>query len=227
MGVEDRRGSITGYMRWAGIRASYAASIAREPGEALEYLKGALSRHGLTELSPPERPYSELARIYAEARRPDLARVMLSDYERTVPASLRRADEAKLHAARGFTALAEGDFDEAIAQFRSADHGNCRICVLPGLAQAYDQAGQADSARVIYERYLATPWLYRLNIDATSLAGAYFRLGELYEDRGDPEKASEYYSRFASLWKNADARLQPRVAEARRRLRHLAAEPRQ
>lgn len=47
------------------------------------------------------------------------------------------------------------------------------------------------------------------------------RLGQLYEAKGNAEKAAEHYRKFIDLWKNADAALQPRVAEARRRLAKL------
>jgi hypothetical protein len=53
----------------------------------------------------------------------------------------------------------------------------------------------------------------------------YFRLGELYEARGDKEHATEYYGKFADLWKEADAEFQPRVKEAKRRIADLVAEP--
>jgi hypothetical protein len=50
-------------------------------------------------------------------------------------------------------------------------------------------------------------------------------LDELYEQRGDQARAADYYSQFAELWRGADPDLQPRVAEARRRLAALTAEP--
>ena len=50
-------------------------------------------------------------------------------------------------------------------------------------------------------------------------------MGELYEARGDREKAKEYYGRFVALWRDADSDLQPAVQEARARLAQLAAEP--
>lgn len=43
--------------------------------------------------------------------------------------------------------------------------------------------------------------------------------------QGDRARAADYYSQFAELWRDADADLQPRVAEARRRLAALTAEP--
>jgi hypothetical protein len=43
--------------------------------------------------------------------------------------------------------------------------------------------------------------------------------------QGDRARAADYYSHFAELWRDADSDLQPRVAEARRRLATLTAEP--
>ena len=99
------------------------------------------------------------------------------------------------------------------------------MCSLPLLGQMYDEAGQADSAVAIYERYLDTPWLYRLAAsDWWALASAYERLAGLYELEGDIETAGRYYNLFIELWENADAELQPRVEAARRALERLAAE---
>jgi tetratricopeptide (TPR) repeat protein len=46
-------------------------------------------------------------------------------------------------------------------------------------------------------------------------------LGQLYESMGNTDKAIENYRTFIELWKNADADLQPRVADARKRLARL------
>jgi hypothetical protein len=89
----------------------------------------------------------------------------------------------------------------------------------------HDAAGRPESALAAYERYIGTTVLYRTEIDAEELARVLFRTAELYESRGDRSRAVERYSRFAELWANADPELQPRVAEAKRRLASLAAEP--
>jgi tetratricopeptide (TPR) repeat protein len=57
--------------------------------------------------------------------------------------------------------------------------------------------------------------------DADYLAGTYKRLGELWQQKGDRQKALGYYLKFVDLWKNADPDLQPRVAEVRRRIARL------
>jgi serine/threonine protein kinase len=91
-------------------------------------------------------------------------------------------------------------------------------------ARAFDAAGQRDSAMVMYERYLATPFWIKLKVelDPMSRPAVHERLGQLYEARGDGENAAEQYRAFIDLWKNADPELQPRVAEARRRLAKVA-----
>ena len=50
---------------------------------------------------------------------------------------------------------------------------------------------------------------------------AHERLGRLYEETGEPEKAAAAYRRFIAGWTNADEMLQPRVKAARERLEAL------
>lgn len=59
-------------------------------------------------------------------------------------------------------------------------------------------------------------------IDPANLPGVRERLGQLYEAKGNTAKALENYRAFIDLWRNADAEVQPRVAEARRRVAKLA-----
>ena len=91
-------------------------------------------------------------------------------------------------------------------------------------ARAYERSGQPDSALALYERSVNTNGLGLLFDQATTLAPTYRRLGELYEDRGQLDKARDYYGRFIDLWKNADPELQPLVRDVRQRLVRLTAE---
>jgi hypothetical protein len=70
----------------------------------------------------------------------------------------------------------------------------------------------------VYERYLATPWIGRLEVDAVRLAGVCERLAELYEARHEPERAAAMYRRVIALWREADPELRARAAAAERRL---------
>jgi len=73
---------------------------------------------------------------------------------------------------------------------------------------------------------VTTPGYTRAFEEELTLGPTYRRLGEMYEERGQLDKAREYYGRFIDLWKNADAELQPIVREIRGRLTRLAQEGR-
>jgi hypothetical protein len=91
------------------------------------------------------------------------------------------------------------------------------------MGMAYDYAQQPDSAIAVLTRYVeSTAVLNRLGSNEFFLAGSYKRLGELWEAKGNREKAAHYDALFVDLWKNADADLQPKVAEARKRLARLS-----
>jgi tetratricopeptide (TPR) repeat protein/tRNA A-37 threonylcarbamoyl transferase component Bud32 len=86
---------------------------------------------------------------------------------------------------------------------------------------AHDMLGGRDSTIAAGEVYLKTTSNAKLGQDAAFLAPMRQRLGELYEARGDIAKALENYEAFVSLWKDADAELQPRVRDVRGRIDRL------
>ena len=92
------------------------------------------------------------------------------------------------------------------------------------LARAFDAAGQADSARVHYRRYLeARHWLGPM-MHGHELARALERAAELEYEAGDLDRAAAYLAEFVELWKDADPELQPRVEAARFRLERILRE---
>jgi tetratricopeptide (TPR) repeat protein len=144
--------------------------------------------------------------------------------------SIRRVQEANLHGVLGEIALADGKPQDAIAEFRRSDVGydggpanECAPCLPFDLARAYDAAGKRDSAAFFFEKYLATPYWDKMSVgmDPMRVPAIRERLGQLYESMGKTDKAVENYRAFIDLWKNADPDLQPRVADARKRLAAL------
>lgn len=187
-----------------------------EADAGLEKLEAALERYPLATVAPLDRPYLDLANIYARAGRVDQAKALLADFEANVDPIVQRRYKPWHHRSLGHVALAEGRFREAIAEFRRQDESSgCPLCALPHLGEAHDLAGEPDSAIALYERYIATPSFHRGWFDPYFLAPFYERLGELYEARGDTQKAIYYYGKFVDLWKDADPVLQPRVEAAR------------
>jgi tetratricopeptide (TPR) repeat protein len=241
------RGRVAEARRWwrGAHEARRLAGVTREPlsgatqdalavawfldgkERAVRALDSALARQPLDSIPAADRPLVDLAITYAVAGRPDRARAMLAEFDRSRASLARRYDALARHAALGFIALAERRYGDGVREFRDADGGGCVICALPDLARSYDLAGQADSAIAVYERYVRTPGTEHEEWDATYLAGAHKRLGELYEAKGDHADASRHYTAFVALWRDADPALQPAVAEVRARLAQLgAAEPR-
>jgi tetratricopeptide (TPR) repeat protein/tRNA A-37 threonylcarbamoyl transferase component Bud32 len=174
-------------------------------------------------------PALDLIGLYTDAGRPDKARAELARYDSAIARdTVRVRREGDLHhRALGEIATAERRYDVAIREWHAADTlydgapTSCAACVLPALARAYDLAGKPEDAIAYFERYLRDTPLRNRDLDAQYLAGSYKRLGELYEAKGDRDKAASYYTRFIDLWKEADPELQPKVTEARRRLAAL------
>ena len=206
-------------------------AVARGTREAeLRAFEATLARFPLKEVPDDERPDLAVAFNLALAGHPDRARAIVSGFQSTVrDTALRRSVEPDLHYTFGMIALAERKTSEAITEFRRGDLAQdgpkdaCTICLPLDLGRAFDAANQPDSAISQFERYLATPYALRLDeqLHGVAVPAIHERLGQLYDAKGNTPKAAEHYRAFIELWKHADPDLQPRVAEARRRLAKL------
>ena len=189
---------------------------------ALLSLAAALERHPLDQLPPLDRPYVTLAELYAAAGKGEAAREMLAAREEIAGAEPVPAERLALDRVAALLALAEGDPEGAVEAARRASGGRCGPCGLPLLARAFEAAGRPDSARVTWERYLETPFLWRIrDVDPWHLAAAYQNLGRLYELEGANRQAAAAYARLVELWEEADRELEPRRERARSRARRL------
>lgn len=224
MEVSERRGLPPAYVRGATELGLLHLWYREAPAEGLRMIEQALEKYPLSEMAAPDRPYLTLASVYAIADRPERAKELLAEYEAQVDEAVTR-NSASRHEALAYVALAEGRIDEALDGFRERyDRSGCPTCALFHLASAYELAGEPDSALAIYERAVSTPGLYRIYDEYATIAQTYRRLGELYEGRGEREKAVEYYDRFVNLWADADPELQPVVKDVRARIADLVGE---
>jgi tetratricopeptide (TPR) repeat protein len=197
---------------------------------AVRRLDAALAAAPLTTLPEIDRQYASAATLYAIAGRPDKAKAVMARLPVEVKdTSIIRISQPAVDLALGEIALADRKPDDAIAEFRKAERAADQVMdVSPltleiDLARAFDRADRSDSAIAHFEQYVQKPFVGRSWSDQWYLAGAYKRLGELYEAKGDRDKAASYYARFVDLWKSADPELQPKVAEVRQRLARLSA----
>jgi len=199
-----------------------------QPAVAARKVDSALAATPLRAMPVAARPYGDVAVIYAIAGRPDEARAVLAQYDADVrDTTLRRAYEPNRLHALGMVQIADRRPLDAVRTFYASDSfpdgpvNDCAACVDAEVGLAFDRANVPDSAIAHYERYLNTPYAYRLFNDAEQVALIYRRLGELYQTKGDRGDAARYYEKFVNLWKNADPDLQPQVADIKRRLSDL------
>lgn len=228
--LQASAGSGGGYIEAAIARAFIDVRYRHQSARGLALLDSAVARFPLDSLAPLDRNYAPLAYLYALGGRPSRARELLAnvrEFERAPGATrggLGLRDEGTYLRARGATELAEGKRVDAVTTLRrSAQLYYCPTCTLPDLALAYELTGAPDSAIVIYQRYVTTPWSEWQNALGDSRVTAYQRLGALHEARGDTAAAIAAYDKVAALWANADAELQPLVADARRHASSLGA----
>lgn len=205
------------------VQAAWTDVVVRErPEDAVARLSGALERHPLADLEPYDRPYLELAEVYAAAGRPETASELIEQMHAQFETSYLKRVRSDLRRVEGEIALSEGRPEEAIDLFGRAFRDFCHICPLPGLARAYEAAGQPDSAIAALTRYVETPYSDRF-LPYTyplgqALAPSHERLAELLDEAGSLDAAARHYARFIELWADADGELQPRVRAARARL---------
>ncbi|MDQ8164239.1 MAG: hypothetical protein P3A28_00585, partial [Gemmatimonadota bacterium] len=194
-----------------------------DKSKSLRGIDAALAANPLDEIPAVQRPYTRVAVMYARAGRSDIAKSLLQQRESSGNAASIEPEqrEGERHQILAEIAIAEKRYDDAIREARASGWGACVTCSNPLAAQAYDLAGNADSAIALLARYTDSPDRVS-NVDQTWLAPSHKRLGELYEAKGDTAKAADHYRKFITLWEKADPELQPQVTAARQKLAKLA-----
>ena len=208
--------------------AGLAIAYLDRPEEGIHMLETGLAATPLSSLPFEQRPYFAIATYYAWAKHPDRARAVLAQLDAAMPDSTYRTQmEPRRHYVLGEIALAEGRPLDAVREFWRSDSlpdgptSDCAFCIDIHVGRAYDLANLPDSAIAHWERYVAGVYPGRHGFDSQYIAMVRRRLGELYDQRGDTQRAAANYLAFVELWKNADPELQPKVQEVRRRIARL------
>jgi tetratricopeptide (TPR) repeat protein len=224
MSATEQRDLSDEYLAKASRLSGAYSMLLGDPAQGLAVLEAALERYPLENMSPWNRPYYWLIWAYVQAGETTRARALLDELGSTRPVEINRGYERWYHRARGYVAGSEGRSDEALEAFKRFDQdASCYPCAVAALSRGFDLAGQADSALTYYEQYAEFAWRPLL-WDYMELPVSYRRLGELYEEKGDREKAVDYYGRFVELWSDADPQLQPVVEDVRGRIARLVGE---
>jgi tetratricopeptide (TPR) repeat protein len=128
--------------------------------------------------------------------------------------------------ARGLVANAVGDWPAAITALEAAQAalparagtglGTIHVSVWYTLAEAYLGAGREEDALKQYQRVVAAG--HERWSNPIAYVRSFYRLGTLYEKRGDHSRARDMYRRFVTFWENGDLD-RDKIAEAQRKLR--------
>ncbi len=207
-------------------RATPYAMYLGDTATARRRLAEALRAEPLEQLPERERPLAVLQLIAAEIGDRATMERLYREFERNPGDIPARPRPYLLSQSRAMLlTLGKETLPQAVAESRRTP-GACEFCIQLAMARAFDRMGLADSTLAHYEAWAsAGESLWSIGNYYTSHPLAYFRMGELYEAKGDRAKAADFYGRFTELWREADPALQPRVREAKRRLADLVAEP--
>ena len=201
-----------------------------KPKRDLSGVEALLREYPLDSMPVDDRPYGALARLYALAGQPDAAQRYLALDQKFQPRDYA-TPQGQTRLLEGQVYESEGKLPEALEAYRDAGRLvstlQCRQCADFYVGRVLDRMNQPDSALAAYDRAVNTPGLGRNTGEATVLGPTLRRMGELYEARGERDKAKEYYSRFVALWRDADSDFQPAVQDVKARLAQLSAEPKQ
>ena len=204
-----------------------SARVLMDPGVApSQALIDALSDDVMNAMPVADRWYESAVLYYALRGDGATAQRFVRDMEASGFVDLGQDFERDLDRARGWASVASGDAEEGLRLLRSGMAGwPCEPCVMSQMALAHDAAGNVDSVKVYWQRYIDMNWGLT-SIESWARPIGYRRLGEIHEAEGDAERALGYYDRFVTLWNDADPEFQPLVADVRARMARLAGESR-
>ena len=208
--------------------ANVTALVEGKPAAAREILHGALRRMPPDSFALVIRPYDQILFAASFAGDAALAQQARADLQRALAARGKPVERPATEAlADGMVSLAAGRTEQALAQINEADRRlhPCVECIWAFRFITHDKLGRSDSVIADGEAFLkvtrAGPG-FGVN-QGLFRASILQRLGELYEAKGQNDKALQHYQEFVDLWKTADPELQPRVRDVRARIDRLRA----
>jgi tetratricopeptide (TPR) repeat protein len=198
--------------------------VLEDPARARALLDRGLRRVPIDSIPYLDRNYDILMWVAATLKDTARAREWHAESRRSWEAFGKTIDRPAWEAYDdAMLAMAFGRHAEALAGLQEADRLRLgRIDILAAAKFAVlDRMEMADSAIATGEYYLTVTHFQRIGQDALYRAGILQRLGEMYEAKGNFDKALTHYQAFVDLWKDADAELQPRVRDVRGRIERL------
>jgi len=195
------------------------------PQEALEELDK-MWDVAVAEKNPSWQTFVWRARAiaHAEMNSFDDARKSADESKKLLEQAANKKLMREYHYVTGLIELKKKNYSSAIESLNKAlalypyHQGNSQALFLDSLALAYFESGELDKAQEHYERItqLTVPRYYFADIYVKS----FYRLGQIFEQKGYKGKTIENYEKFLDLWKDADPSI-AEVEDAKNRLEAL------
>ena len=207
---------------FVGAKAFVSGWLEGDTERGIEELGSLLDDLPLEEMEPVDRSLGRLALLYAMIGAPVEAQAFVDRYRSEVPSEGDPAGRASAGVAEALVRIMNGESPQEAGLESATNRLRCLRCARLYLGQGFQLAGDTEKAIGAYEAYVQDGFfdasLYEMHLPAP---GVYERLGALYEEAGDAEKAAEHYREFARRWSEADPGLQPRVQRALERVAEL------
>lgn len=165
-------------------------------------------------------------RIYAKMNRWDDAQAAASELKKLIDQGMNRKAKRLYYHLKGRIELEQKNHSRAVELFRQSitllpaqvDPEYMQALFVQPLALAHFRSGDLDKALEEYERIISLT-TGRL-IVGDIYVKSFYRLGQIYEQKGMTKQAAESYEKFLELWEDADPSM-VEVSDAQKRLASL------
>ena len=209
---------------WSLAQAEHLMWLVQDTAAARAALREILAS-GMFDAPPPaDRPWGRIVSDLAWVGLTSEARTYFARWEAELPESERSPlYDLNRRDAEVWMELGSRDPEAGIRSIRQLQsERRCTRCYRFWLAEVEAQRGNTAEAIALFEKVVEQPD-GMLSYPITRVL-ALERLGPLYEQLGERQKAAAVYAEFAERWKDADPELQSRVRAAALRAQQLVGE---
>ncbi len=167
--------------------------------------------------------------VLADKKSLDLAKKTADELKELVKKAMNQKQIRRYFHLMGIIESKRNNFSKAVEYFEKAtallphQHeiyaADQQAVFIESLAAAFYKKGNFEKAQEQYKKIISLT-TGRLSF-GDIYAGAFYKLGKIYEQRGFKGKAIDRYNKFIELWKYCDPQFQPLVEDARKRVKEL------
>lgn len=211
----EMNGAPANALAWSLAEAENLLFLVADTTQARRKMREILAGGVFDALEPPQRPWARVTSDLSDLGMTEEAQEYFDRWENELPEADRGPGyPLNRRVTQAFLDLeVSGDVDQMIRFIHELRvEARCQRCDRITEAELEARRGRLAEAIGLYELVVEEP--DGLLSYPTTRVLALERLGPLYEEAEEHDKAIDAYTRFAGAWKDADPELQPRVQAA-------------